>query len=80
MKAFIAQCEKANENWRRVAYKWLIDNGLYVGSAIKVKERTWKGDGKEYVALITSISLRECRKELFYIHLSSQDDLQCDPA
>ena len=59
MKAFIAQCEKANENWRRVAYKWLIENGLYVGSAIKVKERSWNSDGKEHVALITSINLDE---------------------
>ena len=59
MAAFIAQCEKANENWRRVAYKWLIDNGLYVGSAIKVKERSWNSDGKEHVALITSINLDE---------------------
>ena len=59
MEQFIAQCEKANENWRRVAYKWLIDNGLYVGSAIKVKERSWNGEGKEHVALITSINLDE---------------------
>ena len=59
MTAFIAKCEKANENWRRVAYKWLIDNGLYVGSAIKVQERSWNGDGKEHVALITSINLDE---------------------
>ncbi len=59
MTAFIAQCEKANENWRRVAYNWLIDNGLYVGSAIKVKERSWNSDGKEHVALVTSINLDE---------------------
>ena len=59
MEQFIAQCEKANENWRRVAYKWLIENGLYVGSAIKVKERSWNGEGKEHVALITSINLDE---------------------
>ena len=59
MEQFIAQCEKANENWRRAAYKWLIDNGLYVGSAIKVKERSWNNDGEEYVALITSINIDE---------------------
>ena len=59
MEQFIAQCEKANENWRRAAYKWLIDNGLYVGSAIKVKERSWNGEGEEYVALITSINIDE---------------------
>ena len=59
MEQFIAQCEKANENWRRAAYKWLIDNGLYVGSAIKVKERSWNSEGKEHVALITSINLDE---------------------
>jgi hypothetical protein len=59
MEQFIAQCEKANENWRRVAYKWLIENGLYVGSAIKVKERSWNGEGQEYVALITSINIDE---------------------
>ena len=59
MEQFIAQCEKANENWRRVAYKWLIENGLYVGSAIKVKERSWNGEGKEHVALITSINIDE---------------------
>jgi hypothetical protein len=57
MDFFISQCEKANENWRRVAYKWLVDNGLYVGSAIKVKERSWNNDGTEHVALITAINL-----------------------
>lgn len=57
MDFFIAQCEKANENWRRAAYKWLVDNGLYVGSAIQVKERSWNNDGAEHVALITAINL-----------------------
>ena len=57
MDFFIAQCEKANENWRRVAYKWLVDNGLYVGSAIQVKERSWNNDAAEHVALITAINL-----------------------
>ena len=57
MDFFIAQCEKANENWRRAAYKWLVDNGLYVGSAIQVKERSWNNDAAEHVALITAINL-----------------------
>jgi hypothetical protein len=59
MASFVTKCEKANENWRREAYRWLVDNGLYVGSAIKVRERNWNGDGAEHVALVTSINLDE---------------------
>jgi len=59
MKSFIKQCEKANENWRRAAYSWLVDNGLYVGSAIKIKERAWGEDKPEQIGLITTINLDE---------------------
>jgi hypothetical protein len=60
MKDFIAKCEKANANWRRAAYSWLVDNGLYIGSAIKIKERTWqRDDNPEQIGLITSINLDE---------------------
>jgi hypothetical protein len=57
MAAFVAKCEKANENWRREAYKWLVDNGLYIGSAIQIQEKSWKGPGEKHIALITSINL-----------------------
>lgn len=57
MAAFVAKCEKANENWRREAYKWLVDNGLYIGSAIQIQEKSWKGEGEKHIALITSINL-----------------------
>ena len=60
MQDFIAKCEKANANWRRAAYSWLVDNGLYIGSAIKIKERTWHNEVKaEQIGLITSINLDE---------------------
>jgi len=57
MAAFVAKCEKANENWRREAYKWLVDNGLYIGSAIQIQEKSWKAEGEKHIALITSINL-----------------------
>ena len=60
MQDFIAKCEKANANWRRAAYSWLVDNGLYIGSAIKIKERTWhREESPEQIGLITSINLDE---------------------
>tara|TARA_B100000161_G_scaffold261810_1_gene230684 strand:- start:816 stop:1685 length:870 start_codon:yes stop_codon:yes gene_type:complete len=59
MQDFIAKCEKANANWRRVAYGWLVDNGLYVGSAIKVRERSWSTPKPEQIGLVTSINLDE---------------------
>jgi len=41
MKDFLKDCYKANENWRRAAYKELVEGyGLSVGACVKVKIST----------------------------------------
>jgi len=61
MKSFLADCYKANENWRRAAYKHLVsDLGLDVGAAVNLRKRQsyWSGEN-EYetqIGLITSIN------------------------
>ena len=59
MKSFVAQCQKANANWRVAAYKRIVGElGIYVGSAIKVEQ----GYGRErqgHIALITSVNFDE---------------------
>ena len=59
MRQFIADCYTANENWRRAAYKTLVeDHGIYVGAAIKVKEARYYGSGnpEPQVALVTDVN------------------------
>lgn len=59
MKAFLKDCYKANENWRRAAYNYLVkDLGLSVGAIIKVKQTSYYGsdDHPEKVATITKIN------------------------
>ena len=37
MKEFLKDCYKANENWRRAAYKELVEErGLSVGACVKI--------------------------------------------
>ncbi len=39
-KAFLAKCYKANENWRRAAYKEIVEkHGICVGACIEVKKK-----------------------------------------
>ena len=58
MRDFIKKCHKANENWRRVAYKHLVvDNGICVGACIQVRKRDgWSGDYTEHIGIITSVN------------------------
>jgi len=61
MSSFITKCKKANANWKRAAYDKLVtEMGIYVGSAIKVEQRGWRGDTVgPAVALITSVNYDE---------------------
>ena len=62
MKEFLAECYKANENWRRAAYKHIVsDLGLDVGAAVSLRKRrnyygNDDGDHDEHIGLITSIN------------------------
>ena len=60
MKEFLQKCYKANENWRRAAYKELVEkHGISVGAAIEVKAREGWGTTaqiKTEVALITKVN------------------------
>jgi len=60
MKEFLQKCYKANENWRRAAYKELVENhGICVGAAIEVKKTDgWGSNAKilSEVGLITKVN------------------------
>ena len=60
MKEFLQKCYKANENWRRAAYKELVEkHGICVGAAIEVKRKDgWGGNAKviSEVGLITKVN------------------------
>jgi len=60
MEAFKQKCYKANENWRRAAYKELVKkHGICVGAAIEVKKRDGWGSNSQIlseVALITKVN------------------------
>ena len=60
MKEFLQKCYKANENWRRAAYKELVEkHGICVGAAIEVKKTDgWGSNAKilSEVGLITKVN------------------------
>jgi len=57
-KSFLEKCYKANENWRKAAYKELVEkHGICVGACIQVRKRTgWTDDYAEHVGIITSVN------------------------
>ena len=60
MEDFLQKCYKANENWRRAAYKELVEkHGICVGAAVEVKMKDgWSSTAtiKSEVALITKVN------------------------
>lgn len=59
MKSFLADCYKANENWRRAAHRLLSrELGLGVGAAVKIKNTRacYTGEEEECIGLITSVN------------------------
>ena len=60
MEDLLQKCYKANENWRRAAYKELVEkHGICVGAAIEVKMRDGWGSNATIlseVALITKVN------------------------
>ena len=58
MRDFNKKCYKANENWRRAAYKEIVEKkGICVGACIKVRQRDgWTANYTEHVGIITSVN------------------------
>ena len=60
MKKFVAQCYKANENWRRAAYEILVEeHGIDIGAAIETQKPAsyWNNNKATiHIGLITSIN------------------------
>jgi len=57
-KSFLEKCYKANESWRKAAYKELVEkHGICVGACISVREEDgYNGDYIEHVGIITSVN------------------------
>ena len=76
MKTFVAQCQKANANWRVAAYKRIVGElGIYVGSAIKV-EQGWGRERGQHIALITSVNFDDLNVMTGYDAYGNEDYLQ----
>jgi len=58
MRDFNKKCYKANENWRRAAYKELVEkNGICVGACILVRQREgWTDNYTEHIGIITKVN------------------------
>lgn len=58
MASFITKCERANTNWKRLAYDYLVtERGIYVGSAIKAKLYSYRtNENAPQIGLITSVN------------------------
>ena len=60
MEAFKQKCYKANENWRRAAYKELVEkHGICVGACVEVTKRQGWGSQAETtteIAIITEVN------------------------
>ena len=58
MRDFNKKCYKANENWRRAAYKELVEKkGICVGACIMVRQRDgWTANYTEHIGVITSVN------------------------
>jgi len=60
MNGFLEKCYKANENWRRAAYKHLVEEkGLSVGACLEVKRRDGWGANEKVIteiAIITEVN------------------------
>jgi hypothetical protein len=57
MKQFLEDCYKANENWRKAAYKELVkEGGLSVGAAVRVSTKIGYNSSKTSIGIIKSIN------------------------
>ena len=59
MASFITKCERANANWKRLAYDYLVtERGIYVGSAIKAELYSYRTTETKQpqIGLITSVN------------------------
>ncbi len=60
MRGFLEKCYKANENWRRAAYKHLVEEkGISVGACLEVKRRDGWGTNEKVVteiAIVTEVN------------------------
>ena len=58
MAAFLKDCYKANENWRKAAYAELVEkHGISVGACVRVKYKVGWNEPEQYsIGLITDIN------------------------
>ena len=58
MAAFIAQCKKANYNYRQLFHDTFVKQyGIDVGAAISVRKEHWSDEVQTFIGLITKINL-----------------------
>jgi hypothetical protein len=80
MKDFLKRCYKANENWRRAAYKEIVlDHGISVGAVVEVVEKSGYGSNERITTSLGIIKSINWDKANVFASLSKKSDTARSP-
>ncbi len=80
MKDFLKKCYKANENWRKAAYKELVqDHGISVGAVVELVEKSGYGNSERITTTLGIIKSINWDKANVFAALSKTSDTVRSP-
>ena len=80
MKDFLKKCYKANENWRKAAYKELVqDHGISVGAVVELVEKSGYGSSERITTTLGIIKSINWDKANVFAALSKKSDTVRSP-
>ena len=80
MKDFLKRCYKANENWRRAAYKEIVEGyGISVGAVVEVVEKSGYGSNERITTTLGIIKSINWDKANVFAALSKKSDTVRSP-
>ena len=80
MKDFLKRCYKANENWRRAAYKEIVEGyGISVGAGVEVVEKSGYGSNERIATTLGIIKSINWDKANVFAALSKKSDTVRSP-
>ena len=80
MKDFLKRCYKANENWRRAAYKEIVEgHGISVGAVVEVVEKSGYGSNERIATTLGIIKSINWDKANVFAALSKTSDTVRSP-
>ena len=80
MASFLKKCYQANENWRRAAYKEIVEGyGISVGAVVKVVEKSGYGSNERITTSLGIIKSINWDKANVFAALSKKSDTVRSP-